>query len=136
LGEALLLGEGEVRSGGDKRPSILADAFESIVGAVFLDAGFDAAAAVVRVQLEALIAAIDPNASGKDAKTELQELLQSRRLPLPEYTLVNTVGSAHEQDFTVECAIAKLKLSTRGSGKSRRAAEQEAARLACAKLQA
>jgi ribonuclease-3 len=134
LGAAMRLGEGEVRSGGSKRPSILADALESIVGAVFIDAGFDAAAAVVHGQFEPLIAVIDPNDSGKDAKTALQELLQARRLPLPEYTLVGTAGNAHEQDFIVECVIAKLDINTRGTGKSRRAAEQEAARLACAQV--
>jgi ribonuclease-3 len=135
LGEALRLGEGELKSGGSRRPSILADALESIFGAVFLDGGFDAATTVVRGLLDPLIAAIDPKASGKDPKTELQEILQSRRLPLPEYKLVNTVGCAHDQDFIVDCVMGNPKMSTRGQGKNRRAAEQEAARLACALLQ-
>ncbi len=135
LGESLRLGEGEVKSGGFRRPSILADALESIFGAVFMDGGFDAVNAVIDGLFQPLIALIDPNASGKDPKTELQEMLQARRLPLPEYKLVNTVGSAHEQDFIVDCVMDIPPVSTRGRGKSRRAAEQEAARLACALLQ-
>jgi ribonuclease-3 len=135
LGDVLRLGEGELKSGGFRRPSILADALESIFGAVFLDGGFDAAQAVVRGRLALLIAAIDPKASAKDAKTELQEILQARRLPLPEYRLAGTQGEAHDQDFIVDCVMANPKLSTRGQGKSRRAAEQEAARQACVLLQ-
>lgn len=135
LGEVLRLGEGELKSGGFRRPSILADALESLFGAVFLDAGYDAAACVVRRLVDPLVAQIDPRASGKDAKTQLQELLQSRHLPLPEYRLVGTVGEAHDQDFTVDCILTRPGLSTRGVGKSRRAAEQEAARLACAQLE-
>lgn len=135
LGDALRLGEGELKSGGFRRPSILADALESIIGAVFLDAGFDAAQAVVRRLFEPIIRTIDPKASGKDPKTELQELLQARRLPLPEYRLVDTRGCAHDQDFIVECTLGNPKITTRGQGKSRRAAEQDAARQACAQLQ-
>jgi ribonuclease-3 len=134
LGDVLRLGEGELKSGGFRRPSILADALESLFGAVFLDAGFDEAARVVRRLFEPLVAQIDPMASGKDAKTQLQEILQSRRLPLPEYRLVGTEGEAHDQNFIVECVVGKLALSTRGVGKSRRAAEQEAARQACEQL--
>lgn len=135
LGGALRLGEGEMKSGGFRRPSILADALESIFGAVYLDAGFDAAAAVVSRLFAPLIAEIDPRASGKDAKTRLQELLQARRLALPEYRLIGTRGEAHDQDFIVECVLAKPRLVTRGEGKSRRAAEQDAARQACDTLQ-
>jgi ribonuclease-3 len=135
LGDSLRLGEGELRSGGFRRPSILADALESLFGAVLLDAGFDAAERVVRGLFDPLVAKIDPKASGKDAKTQLQEILQSRRLPLPEYRLVDTRGEAHDQSFTVECVLAKPALTTRGVGKSRRAAEQEAAREACAQLE-
>jgi ribonuclease-3 len=135
LGDSLRLGEGELKSGGFRRPSILADALESLFGAVFLDAGFDAAERVVRGLFDPLVAQIDPKASGKDPKTQLQEMLQSRRLPLPDYRLVDTQGEAHDQSFTVECVLAKPMLSTRGVGKSRRAAEQEAARQACAALQ-
>jgi ribonuclease-3 len=135
LGDSLRLGEGELRSGGFRRPSILADALESLFGAVLLDAGFDAAERVVRGLFDPLVLKIDPKASGKDAKTQLQEILQSRRLPLPEYRLVDTRGEAHDQSFTVECVLAKPALTTRGVGKSRRAAEQEAAREACAQLE-
>ncbi|MBW8369827.1 MAG: ribonuclease III [Thiobacillus sp.] len=135
LGDSLRLGEGELKSGGFRRPSILADALESLFGAVFLDAGFDAAQRVVRGLFDPLVAKIDPRASGKDAKTQLQELLQSRRLPLPEYHLVDTEGEAHDQSFIVECVLTKPAINTRGVGKSRRAAEQEAARLACEQLQ-
>ena len=134
LGEVLRLGEGELKSGGFRRPSILADALESLFGAVFLDAGFDEATRVVRRLFDPLVAQIDPTASGKDAKTQLQEILQSRRLPLPEYRLVGTEGEAHDQNFIVECVLGKLALSTRGIGKSRRDAEQEAARQACEQL--
>lgn len=134
LGESLWLGEGELKSGGFRRPSILADALESLFGAVFLDAGFDEAQRVVRGLLDPLVAKIDPKASGKDAKTQLQEMLQSRRLPLPDYQLIDTQGEAHDQSFIVECVLTKPPLKTRGVGKSRRAAEQEAARVACAEL--
>jgi ribonuclease-3 len=135
LGDTLRLGEGELKSGGFRRPSILADALESLFGAIFLDAGFDEAQRVVRGLLDPLVAQIDPKASGKDPKTQLQEMLQSRRLPLPDYRLVGTEGEAHDQNFIVECVLAKPVLSTRGVGKSRRAAEQEAARQACAQLE-
>ncbi len=135
LGDSLRLGEGELKSGGFRRPSILADALESLFGAVFLDAGFDAAQGVVRRLFDPLVAKIDPRASGKDAKTQLQEILQSRRLPLPEYQLVDTRGEAHDQSFIVDCVLTKPALTTRGVGKSRRAAEQEAARQACETLQ-
>lgn len=135
LGESLWLGEGELKSGGFRRPSILADALESLFGAIFLDAGFDAAQRVIHGLFDPLITKIDPKASGKDAKTQLQEMLQSRRLPLPEYRLVDTQGEAHDQSFIVECVLTKPAIVTRGVGKSRRAAEQEAAREACAELQ-
>lgn len=135
LGDVLRLGEGELKSGGFRRPSILADALESLFGAVFLDASFDAAQRVVRGLFDPLVAQIDPRASGKDPKTQLQEMLQSRRLPLPEYRLVDTRGEAHDQSFIVECVLARPDLVTRGVGKSRRAAEQEAAREACIALE-
>ena len=135
LGESLRLGEGELKSGGFRRPSILADALESLFGAIFLEAGFDEAQRVVQGLFAPLVGKIDPKASGKDPKTQLQELLQSRRLPLPDYRLVDTEGEAHDQSFIVECVLNKPTLNTRGVGKSRRAAEQEAARQACAALQ-
>ncbi len=130
LGEELRLGEGELKSGGFRRPSMLADGLEAIFGAIFLDAGFDAASAVIEGLYEPLLAQVDPNASGKDAKTELQELLQARRLPLPQYTLVSTRGEAHAQEFEIECAVDSLAIRVHGAGSSRRSAEQSAARLA------
>lgn len=127
LSELLRLGEGEMRSGGPKRPSILADALESVLGAVYLDAGFAAAQALV----QRLFAQVDIHpamqAVGKDPKTELQEWLQARRRPLPVYRVVATLGAAHQQNFDVECAIEALGVSERGIGGSRRAAEQTAA---------
>ncbi|WP_310447101.1 ribonuclease III [Thiobacillus sp.] len=135
LGDTLRLGEGELKSGGFRRPSILADALESLFGAIFLEAGFDEAARVVRHLFDPLLAQIDPKASGKDPKTQLQEWLQSHRQPLPEYRLISTEGEAHDQNFIVECVLGKPARITRGVGKSRRAAEQEAARLACDALQ-
>jgi ribonuclease III len=135
LGDTLRLGEGELKSGGFRRPSILADALESLFGAIFLDAGFEEAQRVVRGLFNPLVAQIDPSASGKDPKTQLQEMLQSRRLPLPDYRLIDTQGEAHDQNFIVECVLTKPALNTRGVGKSRRAAEQEAARQACAQLE-
>ena len=135
LGDTLRLGEGELKSGGFRRPSILADALESLFGAIFLEAGFDEAARVVRHLFDPLLAQIDPKASGKDPKTQLQEWLQSHRQPLPEYRLISTEGEAHDQNFIVECVLGKPARITRGVGKSRRAAEQEAARQACDALQ-
>ncbi len=128
LPEALRLSDGELRGGGALRPSILADATEALIGAVHLDAGFDAARAVVQRLFGELIAASDVDAVGKDAKTELQEWLQGRRIPVPAYRIVATRGQAHAQTFHVECAVAALGLKESGEGRSRRAAEQEAAR--------
>jgi ribonuclease III len=130
LGDHLCLGEGELKSGGFRRPSILADAFEAIIGAIFLDSGFAAAEQVLGRLYEPLLARVDPAALGKDPKTRLQELLQGRRLALPLYSIVNVSGEAHEQHFMVECAVPELGVKARGEGPSRRAAEQEAARAA------
>ena len=134
LGDVLLLGEGELKSGGDKRPSILADALEALIGAVFLDGGFNAARSVIRGLFGDLLGELDPGATGKDPKTLLQELLQGRHIALPKYAVVSTVGAAHSQQFEVECTIPELGVRTTGSGASRRVAEQEAARLAFEKL--
>jgi ribonuclease-3 len=134
LGAHLRLGEGELKSGGSRRPSILADGLEAVIGAVFLDAGFDAARQVVRRLFEPLLAGLDPTASGKDAKTELQELLQARKLPLPAYRLLQTRGEAHAQSFEVECAIPALGIAVAGTGSSRRGAEQDAARAAISRM--
>lgn len=127
LPEFLRLGEGELASGGAERPSILADALEAAYGAAFLDGGFEAARAAVRQTLGEALAALDPRLPAKDAKTSLQELLQGRRMKLPEYRVVATSGAAHKQTFDVECVAAGLGLRATGSGRSRRLAEQEAA---------
>jgi ribonuclease-3 len=129
VGAILLLGEGELRSGGCERPSILADAVEAVVGAVFLDGGYDAALGVVQTMLGDALANIDP-AAGKDPKTTLQEHLQARRISLPRYAVVATRGAAHRQEFEVECVIPELGIRTLGEGSNRRSAEQHAARLA------
>ena len=127
LPDVMRLGEGEVRSGGQKRPSILADTLEAIIGAVYLDAGFAAAQALVHRLYKDV--AINPamDAIGKDAKTELQEWLQGRKMRLPQYKVVATIGAAHKQSFDVECEIPELRLSERGIGGSRRSGEQAAA---------
>lgn len=128
LPAVLRLSEGEARGGGASRPSILADAMEAVLGAVFLDAGFDAAGRVVAGLFGELIAATDVGAWRKDAKTELQEWLQARRLPVPAYRIAATRGQAHAQTFEVVCEVTTLGLAERGEGRSRRAAEQQAAR--------
>ena len=123
----LRLGEGESRSGGHKRPSILADALEAVIGAVYLDAGWTAAEALVQRLFARVEIKPQMSAAAKDPKTELQELLQGRRMKLPLYNVVGTVGAAHKQTFDVECEVAELGLAERGIGASRRAAEQAAA---------
>ncbi|NBW51627.1 MAG: ribonuclease III [Betaproteobacteria bacterium] len=127
LPDVLKLGEGEMRSGGPKRASILADALEAIIGAVYLDAGFAQAQALVHRLFEAVEINPQMQAIGKDAKTELQEWLQGRKMKLPLYTVVGTIGAAHKQSFDVECEVPELRLSERGIGGSRRAGEQAAA---------
>jgi ribonuclease-3 len=136
LGASLLLGEGEARSGGTQRPSILADALEAVIGAVFLDGGFERARAVIAGLYEPVFAAGEPTGSVKDPKTQLQEHLQAKRLPLPLYSVVATSGAAHDQRFEVDCAIPKLAIRVRGHGASRRAAEQAAAAVALTQLRA
>ena len=128
LPDVVHLSEGEARAGGAQRPSILADALEALIGATFLDGGFDKALAVVRGLFGEVIANTDLASWTKDAKTELQEWLQARRLPVPAYRISATRGQAHAQTFEVECAVATLGLTQMGSGRSRRTAEQEAAR--------
>jgi len=132
LGECLRLGEGELKSGGAARPSILADALEAVIGAIYVDAGFDAVRAVVERLFAPAIANIDPNDAGKDPKTALQEVLQGRHLPLPRYSLLATRGEAHAQEFEVECLIPDLAIRSVGRGSSRRNAEQQAAQRALA----
>ncbi len=136
LSEYLRLGEGELKSGGFRRPSILADAVEAIFGAVFLDAGFAQAEAVITRLYEPMMVNVDPKTLGKDPKTLLQEMLQGRKLDLPVYTVVATHGAAHDQMFDIECTIAKLNIHVQASGSSRRAAEQAAATQAIALLEA
>lgn len=127
LPDVLRLGEGEARSGGNKRPSILADALEAIIGAVYLDSGFIAAQKLVHRLFKALEINPEMEAIGKDPKTELQEWLQGRKMNLPLYRVVGTQGAAHKQTFDVECEILELNFSERGIGGSRRAGEQAAA---------
>ena len=127
LPDLIRLGEGEAKSGGQKRPSILADALEAVIGAVFLDAGFDLAAALVRRLFKDVEINAQMQAIGKDPKTELQEWLQGRKMNLPIYRVVGTQGAAHKQTFDVECEIAEYRRAERGIGGSRRAGEQAAA---------
>jgi ribonuclease-3 len=130
LGKLVRFGEGEIKSGGEKRPSILADALEALLGAVYLDGGFAMAEKVVTNLFTPLLQEMDTGTLGKDPKTLLQEYLQSHRLALPQYAIIATTGDAHQQHFKVECAISKLDIRTTGEGASRRRAEQEAARQA------
>lgn len=127
LPSLLRLGEGEMRSGGQKRPSILADALEAVIGAVYLDGGFGAAQQLVHRLFKAVEINAKMEAIGKDPKTELQEWLQGRKMKVPLYKVVATLGAAHKQTFDVECEIMELNLAERGIGISRRAGEQAAA---------
>jgi len=127
LPAVMRLGEGEMRSGGQNRPSILADALEAIIGAVYLDGGYSAAQALVARLFDKLDINPDMQAVGKDPKTELQEWLQGRKLSLPKYTVIGTSGAAHRQQFEVSCEVTELRQTQQGSGASRRAAEQAAA---------
>lgn len=127
LSDVIRLGEGEARSGGHRRPSILADALEAVIGAVYLDVGYAAAESLVQrlfhdVQIHPTMAA-----GAKDAKTELQEWLQGRKMKLPTYRIAGTLGAAHKQTFQVECEVPELGAVESGIGASRRAAEQAAA---------
>lgn len=130
LSQFLRLGEGELKSGGFRRPSILADALEALFGAIFLDSGFDSAKEVIRMLYAPVMIAIDPTTLGKDAKTLLQEFLQSKKIPLPQYNVVATHGAAHNQEFEIACLVPKLDIQVFGTGGSRRAGEQAAAKLA------
>ena len=127
LGDFIQLGEGELKSGGFRRPSILADTLEAIIGAVYLDSGFSAAEQVIIQLFEALLKSLDPKTLGKDPKTLLQEYLQGRKIPLPQYNVVSITGEAHQQRFEVECTIPPLNIRASGAGSSRRSAEQDAA---------
>ena len=124
----LRMGEGEIKSGGTKRPSILADSVESVFGAIFLDSGdFKVIQQVIGTLFKESLLHVDPDRDGKDAKTQLQEYLQGRHIALPEYKVVAIRGAAHQQEFDVDCHVSKFNLHTSGTATSRRAAEQEAA---------
>ncbi len=127
LGDAVLLGQGERKSGGRRRNSILADALEAVIGAMLLDGGFEVARERVLAWFAGRLDAVSPQAAEKDAKTSLQEYLQGRGLPLPDYELVAVEGADHCQQFTVQCRVADPSVSERGTGSSRRRAEQAAA---------
>ncbi len=131
----LRLGEGEMRSGGQQRPSILADALEALIGAVYLDGGHAAADALVRRLFEGVEISPAMSAAAKDAKTALQEWLQARKMALPGYEVQRVLGAAHRQTFDVACRVTELGLEVSGQGTSRRAAEQAAAQAMLLKLQ-
>lgn len=134
LGPELVLGEGELKSGGRNRNSILADCLEAVIGGVYLDAGMAAARRVVAGLLNDRLATMDPLDAVKDAKTRLQEYLQARQLPLPDYTVTAVRGEGHQQAFDVVCEVKGLGFATAGSAGSRRKAEQAAAASALARL--
>lgn len=134
LGEHIILGPGEMKSGGRQRSSILADALEAVIGAVLLDAGMETVRARVRGWFGARLQQVSPAESGKDAKTSLQEYLQGRGMPLPEYQLVRVDGEDHRQQFTVRCELPQCDIRLEGIGSSRRKAEQAAASAALEEL--
>ncbi len=136
LPDVLRLSEGEARGGGAQRPSILADALEALIGALYIDGGLAAATGLVRQLFGELITSTEADNWAKDAKTELQEWLQARKLAVPGYRITATRGQAHAQTFEVECAVPTLGLAEQGEGRSRRSAEQEAARRMLARLKA
>lgn len=135
VGELLKLGQGELKSGGHRRSSILADAVEAILGAIYLDAGIDTVSKVILSLWSARIDRLDPNEHPKDSKTRLQEYLQSRREPLPVYEVVGISGKDHAQTFEVSCTVAQLEKPVFGTGNSRRKAEQQAAKETLEKLE-
>ena len=130
IDQLIRLGEGELRSGGCHRPSILADALEAVLGAIYVDSNYAQAEDVIKALYLPLMQDIDFKTQGKDPKTLLQEFLQSQKLALPEYVVVTTSGKAHKQKFQVECVIPAFDIRTSGEGTSRRGAEQAAAKLA------
>jgi ribonuclease-3 len=134
LGDYLKLGPGELKSGGFRRDSILADAVEAIIGAVYLDSDTEVVRRVILSWYQSRLESILPGVSQKDPKTRLQEFLQGRRNPLPVYTVTNIKGEAHNQDFTVECEVAGMDKPVIGKGTSRRKAEQAAAETALEQL--
>lgn len=134
LGDLLLLGPGELKSGGHRRDSILADAVEAIIGAIYLEVGMQGCEPLVLTWFSQRLDALDPDATPKDDKTRLQEYLQGRQLPLPEYEVTDISGKSHEQTFTVKCSVSGLSSPIMGRGKTRRRAEQKAAKQALENL--
>jgi len=134
ISQHIRIGEGEEKSGGRERPSMLADALEAIFGAILLDSGFDAAQAAINRLYVTRIAQVNPREGGKDAKTRLQEFMQSKHLPLPAYSVERVDGEAHAQVFTVRCSVPQVDQEAVGRGSSRRAAEQQAANAVLNKL--
>ena len=135
LGDCLRLGSGELKSGGFRRESILADAVEAIIGAIYLDVGMEVCRERIRSWFTDRLAGLSTSdQQNKDPKTRLQEFLQSRQNPLPKYRVVNIEGDAHDQVFTVVCELESLNINSEGQGPSRRGAEQQAARFALEKL--
>lgn len=130
LGDVLKLGEGELKSAGWRRPSILADALEAIIGAVYSDGGFAETETVVLKLYAEKLANIDPKIIDKDAKSQLQEYLQGKKIELPDYNVIAIEGEAHAQTFKMQCVINKLNITSEGEGSSRRVAEQQAAQFA------
>lgn len=130
LGDLLLLGPGELKSGGHRRDSILADAVEAIIGAIYLEVGMQECEPLILAWFNQRLDALDPDATPKDDKTRLQEYLQARQLPLPDYEVIDIGGKSHEQTFTVQCSVSGLSSPILGKGKSRRRAEQKAAKQA------
>jgi ribonuclease-3 len=135
LGARITLGPGEMKSGGHRRDSILSDALEAVVGAIYLDVGFEACRAAVMPWFEPHVAALPAGGIGKDPKTRLQEWLQARQRPLPAYELISEGGEEHARIFHVRCVLAEPALEAEGSGGSRRAAEQDAATAALTQLE-
>ena len=135
IGELLKLGQGELKSGGHRRSSILADAVEAVLGAIYLDAGLKTVRNVILNLWKERIKALNPHEHPKDNKTRLQEFLQSRRQPLPVYAVVNITGKDHDQTFEVSCTISEAHPPVMASGNSRRKAEQEAAKLMLERLE-
>lgn len=134
MGKLLKLGPGEMKSGGHRRSSILADAMEAVFGAIYLEAGIEVTKTVIIAMLKKRIEKLDPNEHPKDSKTQLQEFLQARKIPLPNYDVTAIDGQDHEQTFKVTCSVTPLDEPVVGIGKSRRKAEQEAAKNTLKKL--
>lgn len=134
LGDYLRLGSGELKSGGFRRDSILADGMEAIFGAMYLDGGLDNVRKLIERCLSSRLDNLSAESDMKDPKTRLQEYLQARRLDLPDYTVTETLGDDHEQEFEVQCKVAGLAQPIKGVGSSRRKAEQAAAKQALESL--